>query len=86
MRALPSGTTHAQANRSALKSLVDAGHSPGLIGYRALRMAGDARRIGLYGFGAAAHILAQVLRWRLAVSRDRFRGGRDVAPEFLLRR
>jgi propanol-preferring alcohol dehydrogenase len=32
----------------------------GLIGYRAYRMAGDARRIGLYGFGAAAHILAQV--------------------------
>lgn len=34
----------------------------GLIGYRALRMAGDAQRIGIYGFGAAAHILAQVLR------------------------
>jgi alcohol dehydrogenase, propanol-preferring len=32
----------------------------GLIGYRALRAAGDARRIGLYGFGAAAHIIAQV--------------------------
>ncbi len=32
----------------------------GLIGYRALRMAGDARRIGLYGFGAAAHLIAQV--------------------------
>jgi propanol-preferring alcohol dehydrogenase len=32
----------------------------GLIGYRALRMCGDARRLGLYGFGAAAHILAQV--------------------------
>jgi len=32
----------------------------GLIGYRALRMAGDARRIGFYGFGAAAHILAQL--------------------------
>jgi propanol-preferring alcohol dehydrogenase len=32
----------------------------GLIGYRAYRMAGDVRRIGLYGFGAAAHILAQV--------------------------
>ncbi len=32
----------------------------GLIGYRALRMAGDARRIGIYGFGAAAHIVAQV--------------------------
>lgn len=34
----------------------------GLIGYRAYRMAGDARRLGLYGFGAAAHILIQVAR------------------------
>ncbi|MGF7209076.1 propanol-preferring alcohol dehydrogenase [Skermanella aerolata] len=34
----------------------------GLIGYRALRMAGDAERLGLYGFGAAAHIIAQVAR------------------------
>jgi propanol-preferring alcohol dehydrogenase len=34
----------------------------GLIGYRALRMAGDGERIGLYGFGASAHIVAQVLR------------------------
>lgn len=34
----------------------------GLIGYRAYRMAGPAERIGLYGFGAAAHILAQVAR------------------------
>jgi len=32
----------------------------GLIGYRALAMAGDARRIGIYGFGAAAHIVAQI--------------------------
>jgi propanol-preferring alcohol dehydrogenase len=32
----------------------------GLIGHRALRMAGDAERIGLYGFGAAAHIVCQV--------------------------
>lgn len=32
----------------------------GLIGYRSLRMAGDARRIGIYGFGAAAHIVTQV--------------------------
>jgi propanol-preferring alcohol dehydrogenase len=32
----------------------------GLIGYRALKMAGEARRLGLYGFGASAHILAQV--------------------------
>jgi len=32
----------------------------GLIGYRAYRMAGDAPRLGLYGFGAAAHLIAQV--------------------------
>lgn len=36
----------------------------GLIGWRSLRAAGDARHIGLYGFGAAAHILAQVCRWQ----------------------
>jgi propanol-preferring alcohol dehydrogenase len=36
----------------------------GLIGYRALRMAGESRRLGLYGFGAAAHIAAQVARHR----------------------
>lgn len=36
----------------------------GLIGYRALRMCGEARHIGLYGFGAAAHVLAQVLRFQ----------------------
>jgi propanol-preferring alcohol dehydrogenase len=40
----------------------------GLIGYRALRMAGEARRLGLYGFGAAAHIVIQVAR----------HGGREV--------
>src|SRR3954452_16577493 len=34
----------------------------GLIGYRTLLLAGDARRLGIYGFGAAAHILAQVAR------------------------
>jgi propanol-preferring alcohol dehydrogenase len=34
----------------------------GLIGYRSLRLAGDAERVGLYGFGAAAHIVAQVAR------------------------
>jgi alcohol dehydrogenase, propanol-preferring len=32
----------------------------GLIGYRSYRMAGEARRLGIYGFGAAAHIIAQV--------------------------
>jgi len=40
----------------------------GLIGYRALRATGDARRVGIYGFGAAAHIVAQVARFE----------GRDV--------
>lgn len=35
----------------------------GLIGHRSLAMTGDARRLGLYGFGAAAHIVAQVARW-----------------------
>jgi propanol-preferring alcohol dehydrogenase len=34
----------------------------GLIGYRALRMTGEADRLGLYGFGAAAHIVAQIAR------------------------
>jgi len=36
----------------------------GLIGYRALVMTGDAERLGLYGFGASAHIIAQVARWQ----------------------
>ena len=34
----------------------------GLIGHRCLRMAGDARRLGIYGFGAAAHLVAQVAK------------------------
>lgn len=46
----------------------DAGAAPllcaGLIGYRALVMAGEARRLGIYGFGAAAHIVAQVARFQ----------------------
>lgn len=36
----------------------------GLIGYRALCAAGDARTLGIYGFGAAAHIICQVARWQ----------------------
>jgi propanol-preferring alcohol dehydrogenase len=35
----------------------------GLIGYRSYRLAGEAPRLGLYGFGAAAHIIAQVAAW-----------------------
>jgi propanol-preferring alcohol dehydrogenase len=36
----------------------------GLIGYRSYRMAGDGRRLGFYGFGAAAHVLTQVALWQ----------------------
>lgn len=36
----------------------------GLIGFRALRMTGDARRVGLYGFGAAAHVVTQIATWQ----------------------
>jgi propanol-preferring alcohol dehydrogenase len=36
----------------------------GLIGWRSLRMCGPAKRLGLYGFGAAAHIVAQVAVWQ----------------------
>src|SRR3954469_10497623 len=54
----------------------------GLIGYRSLRLAGDAERLGLYGFGAAAHIVAQVARHEgrrvFAVSR----AGDDEAQAF----
>ena len=46
----------------------------GLIGYRSLRLTGDATRLGLYGFGAAAHIVAQVARFEgrrvFAVTRE----------------
>jgi propanol-preferring alcohol dehydrogenase len=36
----------------------------GLIGWRSLAIAGDGKKLGLYGFGAAAHILAQVAKWQ----------------------
>ena len=36
----------------------------GLIGWRSLAIAGDGKNLGLYGFGAAAHIIAQVARWQ----------------------
>ncbi|MEO8601401.1 MAG: zinc-dependent alcohol dehydrogenase family protein [bacterium] len=36
----------------------------GLIGWRSLGIAGDGQRLGLYGFGAAAHIVAQIARWQ----------------------
>ena len=36
----------------------------GLIGWRSLSIAGDGKKLGLYGFGAAAHIVAQIARWQ----------------------
>ncbi len=55
----------------------------GLIGYRALRMAGEAQRLGLYGFGSAAHIIVQVARHRgadvYAFTRAGDRAGQDFA-------
>ncbi|HEX6137301.1 MAG TPA: zinc-dependent alcohol dehydrogenase family protein [Casimicrobiaceae bacterium] len=56
----------------------------GLIGYRALRMAGDAARIGIYGFGAAAHLVTQVARHQ---GRDVYAFTRpgDVAAQSLAR-
>jgi len=57
----------------------------GLIGYRSLRMAGDAERLGLYGFGASAHIIAQVAvhqgRRVFAFTRDRDEEGQGFARE-----
>jgi len=55
----------------------------GLIGYRSYRMAGDAGVIGLYGFGAAAHILAQLAVWEgrkvCAFTREGDAAGQDFA-------
>ncbi len=57
----------------------------GLIGYRALTMAGDARRLGLYGFGSAAHIVAQVAlhqgREVYAVTRPGDTAGQEFARD-----
>jgi propanol-preferring alcohol dehydrogenase len=36
----------------------------GLIGWRSLKIAGDGKKLGLYGFGAAAHIVAQIAKWQ----------------------
>jgi propanol-preferring alcohol dehydrogenase len=54
----------------------------GLIGYRALRMAGDAMRLGIYGFGAAAHIIAQVARFEGRQVFAFVRPGDDAAAAF----
>jgi propanol-preferring alcohol dehydrogenase len=54
----------------------------GLIGYRSLKLAGDAARLGIYGFGAAAHILAQVARWQGREIYAFVRPGDDAAKKF----
>ncbi len=57
----------------------------GLIGYRALRLAGEAETVGFYGFGAAAHILAQIVRHQgrrlCAFTRRGDREAQDFARE-----
>jgi propanol-preferring alcohol dehydrogenase len=57
----------------------------GLIGWRCLRMAGEAKSLGLYGFGAAAHILAQVARWQGRRVHAVTRPGDTVAQDFARR-
>jgi propanol-preferring alcohol dehydrogenase len=54
----------------------------GLIGYRSLVMAGPARRLGIYGFGAAAHIVAQVARHQGRELHAFTRAGDEAAKEF----
>ncbi|MBW2423289.1 MAG: zinc-dependent alcohol dehydrogenase family protein [Deltaproteobacteria bacterium] len=56
----------------------------GLIGFRALTMAGDAARIGLYGFGAAAHLIAQVARFEGREVLAFTRPGDEAAQRFAL--
>jgi propanol-preferring alcohol dehydrogenase len=56
----------------------------GLIGYRALRLAGDGERLGLYGFGASAHIVAQVARWQGRRVFAFTRGGDAAAQQLAL--
>jgi propanol-preferring alcohol dehydrogenase len=56
----------------------------GLIGYRSLMMTGDAERLGLYGFGASAHIIAQVARWQARRVFAFTRAGDTAGQQFAL--
>ena len=56
----------------------------GLIGYRCLVKAGDGKRLGIYGFGAAAHIVAQVARYQNREIYAFTRPGDDEAKKFAL--
>lgn len=68
------------------ESLSDAEAAPllcaGLIGYRALAKAGDAQRLGIYGFGAAAHIVAQLARFQGRTVFAFTRPGDEAAQNF----
>ncbi|WP_024514650.1 zinc-dependent alcohol dehydrogenase family protein [Bradyrhizobium sp. Tv2a-2] len=57
----------------------------GLIGWRSLVMAGNAERLGIYGFGAAGHIIAQIAKWQGRSVYAFTRGGDVVAQEFARR-
>jgi propanol-preferring alcohol dehydrogenase len=57
----------------------------GLIGWRSLVMAGKAERLGLYGFGAAGHIVAQIARWQGRSVYAFTRGGDTAAQDFARR-
>jgi alcohol dehydrogenase, propanol-preferring len=57
----------------------------GLIGYRSLVKAGDGRRLGIYGFGAAAHIIAQVAKYQKREIYAFSRPGDDAAQKFARR-
>jgi propanol-preferring alcohol dehydrogenase len=57
----------------------------GLIGFRSLRMAGDAKRIGIYGFGSAAHIITQVATHEKRKIYAFTRPGDEAAQAFALR-
>jgi propanol-preferring alcohol dehydrogenase len=82
--------THAVAHARYVFRLPDDGDDvatapllcAGLIGWRSLRMAGEGKRIGFYGFGAAAHIIAQVARWQGRAVYAFTRAGDAAAQQF----
>ncbi len=57
----------------------------GLVGYRCLRMAGEGQRLGLYGFGAAAHVIIQVARYQGRRVFGFTRPGDEATQDFALR-
>ncbi len=84
--------THVVANASYCFALPDTDdpvrQAPllcaGLIGWRSLKMAGAARNLGIYGFGAAAHIVAQVAKHQGRRVYAFVRPGDDAARDFAL--